>query len=142
MYRTIIDKTLLKSDATVGTTACTWDNVPGVLKPSGSTSENPDDYIFILNGVEYQCNYFLKGDTKFKAAYRTNNHDTIMLEYIISTELSNIKIRTDEGFDVLDSNTFKLLERIPDPEKYNSAIIRFSKDKAFIIDDTGSVKEV
>lgn len=135
MYRIIIDTTLLKSEAIISNTACTWENVSGVLPPSETTSENPEDYVFVLNGVEYPCNYFLHGDTKFKASYKTSGHDTIMLEYIIATGLSNIKIRTDDEFEVLDSNTFELRENIPDKsgnklfvlyaDKNNSAIAKF-----------------
>ena len=92
--------------------------------------ENPEDYVFILNGVEYQCNDFLKGTTKFKASYKTNGHDTIMLEYIIDTGLANIKIRTDDDFEVLDSNSFEFKEFVPDTEKPKVAIVRFSEDIA------------
>ena len=118
--RIIYDKTLLKSDATVSSNACEWKNVEGVLPPSGSTSENPDDYYFTVNGVKYQCDYFLHGETKFKASYRVSGHDAIMLEYIIATGLSNIKIRTDD-IEVLDSNDFTLTERMP--EKNNKKVI-------------------
>lgn len=141
MERIVYQGTLLKSEATVGQTACTWENVSGVLPPSSSTSENPEDYKFILNGVEYQCNYFLHGDTKFKAAYKTQNHDTIMLEYIIATGLSTIKIRTDDEFEVLDSNTFKFIEKIDDITN-QKAIVRFSIDKAFLVGADGTIKEV
>lgn len=141
MERIVYQGTLLKSEATVGQTACTWENVSGVLPPSSSTSENAEDYKFILNGVEYQCNYFLHGDTKFKAAYKTQNHDTIMLEYIIATGLSTIKIRTDDEFEVLDSNTFKFIEKIDDITN-QKAIVRFSIDKAFLVGADGTIKEV
>lgn len=117
MERIIINTTLLKSEAIISNTACTWENVEGVLPPSETTSENPEDYVFVLNGVEYQCNYFLHGDTKFKAAYKTSGHDTIMLEYIIASGLSNIKIRTDDEFEVLSSNSFELIEKnVPEQE--------------------------
>lgn len=135
MYRIIIDTTLLKSEATVTSSSCTWENVSGVLPPSEKTSENPEDYVFVLNGVEYPCNYYLHGDTKYKASYKTNGHDTIMLEYIIATGKANIKIRTDDVFEVLDSNTFELRETIPDTsdnklfvlyaDENNSAIATF-----------------
>ena len=141
MERIVYQGTLLKSKATVGQTACTWENVSGVLPPSSSTSENPEDYKFILNGVEYQCNYFLHGDTKFKAAYKTQNHDTIMLEYIIATGLSTIKIRTDDEFEVLDSNTLKFIENVDDV-KNQKALVRFSKDVAFLVGGDGTIKEV
>ena len=141
MERIVYQGTLLKSKATVGQTACTWENVSGVLPPSSSTSENPEDYKFILNGVEYQCNYFLHGDTKFKAAYKTQNHDTIMLEYIIATGLSTIKIRTDDEFEVLDSNTLKFIEKIDDITN-QKALVRFSKDVAFLVGGDGTIKEV
>lgn len=141
MERIVYQSTLLKSEATIGTNACTWNNIEGVLPPSSTTSENPQDYKFILNGIEYQCNYFLHGDTKFKAAYKTNNHDTIMLEYIIETGLSSIKIRTDDEFEVLDSNTFKFIEKFDDI-KNQKALVRFSKDVAFIIGADGTIKEV
>lgn len=142
MERIVYQGTLLMSKATVVTpTACTWNNIEGVLPPSSSTSENPQDYKFILNGVEYQCNYFLHGDTKFKAAYKTDNHDTIMLEYIIATGLSNIKIRTDDEFEVLDSNTFKFIENVDDV-KNQKALVRFSKDIAFLVGADGTIEEV
>lgn len=141
MERIVYQGTLLKSEATVGTTACTWNNIEGVLPPSSSTSENPQDYKFILNGVEYQCNYFLHGDTKFKAAYKTDNHDTIMLEYIIATGLSTIKIRTDDEFEVLDSNTFKFVENFDDV-KNQKALVRFSKEIAFLVGADGTIEEV
>lgn len=141
MYRTIYEGTLLKSEATIGNIACTWYNITGVLPPSSSTSENPEDYIFRLNGEEYQCNYFLHGETKYKAAYKTNNHDTIMLEYIIETGLSTIKIRTDD-FQVLDSNSFRFLEKLPEIKNSDKAIVRFSKDIAFLVGADGTIQEV
>lgn len=141
MERIVYQGILLKSEATVSATACTWNNIEGVLTPSPSTSENPQDYKFILNGVEYQCNYFLHGDTKFKASYKTDNHDTIMLEYIIATGLSTIKIRTDDEFEVLDSNTFKFIENFDDV-KNQKAIVRFSKDTAFLVGADGTIEEV
>ena len=141
MERIVYQGTLLKSEATIGQTACTWENVSGVLPPSSSTSENPQDYKFILNGVEYQCNYFLHGDTKFKASYKTQNHDTIMLEYLIATGLSTIKIRTDDDFEVLDSNTFKFIENVDDVIN-QKALIRFSKDIAFLVGADGTIKGV
>lgn len=141
MERIVYQGTLLKSEATVSNTACTWNNIEDVLPPSSSTSENPQDYKFILNGVEYQCNYFLHGDTKFKAAYKTDNHDTIMLEYIIATGLSTIKIRTDDEFEVLDSNTFKFVENFDDV-KNQKALVRFSKEIAFLVGADGTIEEV
>lgn len=141
MERIVYQGILLKSEATVGTNVCTWNNIEGVLPPSPSTSENPQDYKFILNGVEYECNYFLHGDTKFKASYKTDNHDTIMLEYLIATGLSNIKIRTDDEFEVLDSNTFKFIENFDDV-KNQKALVRFSKDIAFLVGADGTIEEV
>lgn len=141
MYRTVYEGVLLKSEATVSATACTWSNIEGVLPPSSTTSENPQDYKFVLNDVEYQCNYFLHGDTKFKAAYRTDNHDTIMLEYLIATGLSTIKIRTDDDFEVLDSNTLKFIENFDDV-KNQKAIVRFSKDIAFLVGADGTIEGV
>ena len=141
MYRTVFEGILLKSEATITSTACEWKDIEGVLPPSSTTSTNAEDYVFVLNGVEYQCNYFLKGDTKFKAAYKTNNHDTIMLEYLIATGLSNIKIRTDDEFEVLDSNTLEFLEKF-DEVKNQKAIVRFSKDIAFLVGADGTIQEV
>ena len=138
MYRIIIDTTLLKSEAIISNTACTWENISGVLTPSETTSENPEDYVFVLNGVEYPCNYFLHGDTKFKASYKTNGHDTIMLEYIIATGLSNIKIRTDDEFEVLDSNSFELRETIPDTSSNKSFVLYADENNSAIAIFDGS----
>ena len=131
--RTIISTDLLKSQATETSTTCTWNNVIGVLPPGPDTSENPEDYKFVFNNVEYQCDYFLHGDTKFKAAYRDGGSvDIIMLEYIIETGISNIKVRTDKGFTVQDENTFMLIERLPEANKSQAFIIGCDGKVAYV----------
>ena len=139
MNRTIYNGTLLKSDATIGTSRAIWENVSGVLPPSPSTSENPNDYTFILNGVEYVCNDFLHGTTKFKASFKMDGHDTIALEYIIETGLSNIIIRHTD-IEILDSNSFSLIEKISPPIK--KALVNFGNEKIYLLDSDGNVSEV
>lgn len=139
MNRIIYSGTLLKSEAEVGTSRTIWNNVEGVLPPSETTSENPSDYTFILNGVEYVCNDFLHGTTKFKASFKMDGHDTIALEYIIETGLSNIIIRHTD-VEVLDSNSLSLIENIPSP--IEKAIINFGNGKSYLLDSEGNVSEV
>lgn len=102
--RIIFNGALNVADATETSTAFTWNNVEGVQPPTPDTPLDAEHHFFILNEETYQCNYFLDGDTKFKAAYKVDNVDTIMLELIKETGLANIKLRRDKGLTLRDIN--------------------------------------
>lgn len=102
--RIIFDEALNVADATTTSTAYEWKYVEGVQPPTTATPMDAEHHFFILNGDTYQCNYFLNGDNKFKASYKVDGVDTIMLELIKSTGLANIKLRTDKGLPLQDIN--------------------------------------
>lgn len=59
----------------------TYFNFPnGTITRYTPPSEDANDYTMILDGTTYHVNFFQNGDTKIKAAYRTNNHDTLAIE--------------------------------------------------------------
>ena len=125
--RIIYDGILKVSEATKGITAYTWSNVEGFEPPTPDTPMSEDAHMFVLNGVEFKPNYFLNGDTKFKCAYKVDNVDTIMIELIKETGLTNIKLRFDKGLPLNETEeTFMFYEILPD----NSI-------KTFIINTSG-----
>lgn len=76
---TIMNETL--PEATSQTSDRTFFDFPnGTITRYTPPSEIASDYTMILDGTTYQVNYFLNGDTKIKAAYRTNNHDTLTIQ--------------------------------------------------------------
>ena len=113
--RIIYDGVLKLSDASETTTAYTWSNVEGFAPPTPDTPMSEEAHMFVLNGVQFKPNYFLDGDTKFKCAYKVDNVDTIMIELIKATGLTNIKLRKDKGLPLNDTEeTFMFYEILPD----------------------------
>lgn len=113
--RIIYDGILKVSEATKGATAYTWSNVEGFEPPTPDTPMSEDAHMFVLNGVNFKPNYFLNGDTKFKCAYKVDNVDTIMIEFIKATGLTNIKLRIDKGLPLNETEeTFMFYEVLPD----------------------------
>ena len=137
--RIILDTSLNVADAATTSTSYTWNNVEGVMPPTPDTPLDAEHHFFVLNGETYQCNYFLDGDTKFKAAYKVDNTDTIMLELIKDTGLANIKLRRDKGLNLNDSiNTlvfYNTMEVIPFVKKI---IINVEGNSATVIYENGS----
>ena len=112
--RIILDTVLKLSEVTTTeASAYWWKNVEGVQPPTPDTPMDAEHHVFILNGVEYQCNYFLNGETKYKASYKADGVDTIMLELIKDTGLANIKLRRDKGLDIQEENNFTFFEILP-----------------------------
>ena len=141
MDTVIYQGTLTKARATIGQTAMTWSDVEGVLPPTEETSIDPNDYYFVLNGTRYDCNDFLKGTTKFKASYKVSGHDGIMLEYLVATDLSNIKIRTDDGLNVIDGdNEFALYCISHEPSDKKMGAINFGKQTVIVSFENGEAE--
>lgn len=137
--RIIFDEMLMNASASVTSTTYTWNDVPGVQPPTGDTPMTAEAHMFILNGVEYQPNYFLNGDTKFKCAYKVDNVDTIMLEYIKATGLSNIKLRTDKGLNLDEtSQHLEFYEKLPGERQ--QIIINLAGDSCSVIYEDGTFK--
>lgn len=136
--RIIFNGALNITDATTTTTAYTWNNVEGVAPPTPDTPMDAEHHFFILNDITYQCNYFLDGDTKFKAAYKVDGADTIMLELIKSTGLANIKLRRDKGLNLQDINSlvfYNTTEVKPFMKKY---VINVKGDSVRVIYEDGN----
>ena len=136
--RIIFDEALNVADATTTSTAYEWKNVEGVHPPTPDTPMDAEHHFFILNGNKYQCNYFLNGDTKFKASYKVDNSDTIMLELIKETGLANIKLRRDKDLPLEDINNlvfYNIGEGNPIVKKY---IINVNGDSATVIYEDGN----
>ena len=113
--RIIFDGVLKVSEANKSATAYTWNNVEGFVPPTPDTPMSEDAHMFVLNGVDFKPNYFLNGDTKFKCAYKVDNVDTIMIELIKETGLTNIKLRFDKGLPLNENEeTFMFYEVLPD----------------------------
>lgn len=136
--RVIFNGALNVADATTTSTSYTWNNVEGVQPPTPDTPLDAEHHFFILNDETYPCNYFLDGDTKFKAAYKVDNVDTIMLELIKETGLANIKLRRDKGLTLRDINDlvfYNTGEVKPIVKKY---IINVNGDSVSVIYDNGN----
>lgn len=139
MNKRIIYEGVLKvSEATKGTTAYTWSNVEGFEPPTPDTPMSEEAHMFVLNGVQFKPNYFLNGDTKFKCAYKVDNMDTIMIEFIKATGLTNIKLRTDKGLPLNDNEeTFMFYEILPD-NSFKKFIINQEGNKCTVLYNNGT----
>lgn len=137
--RIILDTNLNLSEVTTTeASAYWWKNVEGVQPPTPTTPMDAEHHVFILNGVEYQCNYFLNGETKFKASYKVDGVDTIMLELIKDTGLANIKLRRDKGLDIQESNTFLFFEILDTGVLNKKYILNLGGDSCIVNYDEGT----
>ena len=137
--RIIFDKVLLNSEAKETTSALEWSNVEGVEPPTADTPMTAEAHRFILNGVKFEPNYFLNGDTKFKCAYRVNNTDTIMLELNKETGLANIKLRKDRDLPLGEESNHLIFYEIENDNPVN-ILINLAGESCMVVYKDGEFK--
>ena len=137
--RIIFDKVLLNSEATQTSTALEWSNVSGVEPPTADTPMTAEAHRFILNGVKFEPNYFLNGETKFKCAYRMNNTDTIMLELNKETGLANIKLRKDRDLPLGEDSNYLVFYEIGNDKPVN-ILINLAGESCIVVYKDGEFK--
>lgn len=125
-----------------------YDLPAGTITRVNPPSETPEDYFIIINGVEYQCNYFLDGDTKIRVSYKTNNHDTFSISLSKIDGTVEMIVRLAE-IEVATGDSIKLVCRTTPTEDLTikKAIIRFNHFKAVMVTydevtDTVEMQEV
>ena len=137
--RIIFDKVLLNSEANETSTALEWTNVEGVEPPTSDTPMTAEAHRFILNGVKFEPNYFLNGETKFKCSYRVNNTDTIMLELQKETGLANIKLRKDRDLPLGENSNHLIFYEIGNDKPVN-ILINLSGESCIVVYEDGEFK--
>ena len=124
----IIMNALLPEPTSIGTTKTTFDFPVGTITQTTPPTEIAQDYTIDLNGVKYQCNFFENGNTKIKAAYRTEGHDTIAIEFVKADGSVKAYIRHDEiEFNVGDRI---ILSCVVEIGEIKTSLVRFNKNKA------------
>lgn len=125
-----------------------YDLPAGTITRVNPPSETPEDYYIIINETEYQCNYFLDGDTKIRVAYRTNNHDTFSISLSKADSAVEMIVRLAE-IEVATGDSIKLVCRTTPAEDLTikKAIVRFNHTKAVMltydeVTDTVEMQEV
>ena len=135
----LFDKTLKVSEATDSASFYEWKNISGVKIPNPDDTLTEDKFNFILNGIKFDINYFLDGDTKYKWAYRVDKFDTIMIELIKETGLANIKLRKDKDLP-LEAEDNKLVLYYVGNEAPMTCIINLVGSKCMIVYENGDFK--
>ena len=125
-----------------------YDLPAGTITRLNPPSENAEDYFIIINGTEYQCNYFLDGDSKIRVAYRANNHDVFSISLSKADNSVEMIVRLAE-IEVATGDSIKLVCRTTSDEDMTikKAIVRFNHFKAVMItynqvEDTVEIEEV
>ena len=125
-----------------------YDLPAGTITRINPPSETPEDYFIIINDTEYQCNYFLNGDSKIRVAYRANNHDVFSISLSKVDDTVEMIVRLAE-IEVATGDSIKLVCRTTPTEDLTikKAIIRFNHFKAVMVTydevtDTVEMQEV
>ena len=139
--KTILD-ILLPNNITSDTQQkTTFTTPPGTLSYIHPLSEVAEEHIIVFNGVNYVCNFVEDGKTKISVAYKVNNLDVIRIQMNRSDGSVDIIFRKNEGIDFKVGDPIKLIFT-GNIEPLAKALIRFSKDKAYLVTNDGSIKEV
>lgn len=139
--KTILD-ILLPNNITSDTQQkTTFTTPPGTLSYIHPLSEVAEEHIIVFNGVNYVCNFVEDGKTKISVAYKVNNLDVIRIQMNRSDGSVDIIFRKNEGIDFKVGDPIKLIFT-GNIETLTKALIRFSKDKAYLLSSDGTVEEV
>ena len=114
---------------------------PGTLDYLHPLSEIASEHTIVFNGVDYVCNFIEDGKTKISVAYKVNNLDVIRIQMNRSDGSVDIIFRKNEGIDFKVGDPIKLIfTGITEP--LAKALVRFSKDIAYMVSNDGTIKEV
>lgn len=119
----------------------TFSTAPGTLDYEHPVGPKAEDHKIIFNGVEYVCNFLEDGKTKISAAYKVNNLDVIRVQMNRSDGSVDIIFRKNEGIDFKVGDPIKLIFT-GNTEPLAKALVRFSKNKAYLVSNDGTIKEV
>lgn len=139
--KTILDIVLPDNITSITPQKTTFTTAPGTLNYEHPVGDKAEDHKIIFNGVEYVCNFLEDGKTKISAAYKVNNLDVIRIQMNRSNGSVDIIFRNNEGIDYKVGDPIKLIFT-GNIEPLTKALIRFSKDKAYLLSSDGTVKEV
>ena len=132
MANIIIMNSILPEPTSVGTTKTTFNLPEGTITRVNPPSTEASDYTVTLANETFTCNFFQDGDTKIKAAYRVDGHDSIAIELIKATGEVIINIRHDEH-TAQAGMVIKLVCTVEKVDEIVKAIVRFNKDKAVMV---------
>lgn len=138
---TILD-TVLPDNITSDTQQKTTFTLPaGTLDYVHPLSDVAEEHTIIFNGVEYVCNFLEDGKTKINVAYKST-YDIIRIQMNRVDGSVDIIFRKNEGIDFKVGDPIELIFTGKLPEKPTKAIIRFSKDTAYLVSNDGTIEEV
>lgn len=134
--------TVLPDNITSDTQQKTTFTLPaGTLDYVHPLSDVAEEHKIIFKGVEYICNFLEDGKTKISVAYKTT-YDIIRIQMNRSDGSVDIIFRKNEGIEFNVGDPIELIFTGNLPEKPTKAIIRFSKDTAYLVSNDGSIEEV
>ena len=139
--KTILN-TVLPDNITSDTQQKTTFTLPaGTLNYIHPLSDIAEEHKIIFKGIEYTCNFLEDGKTKISVAYKVNNLDVIRIQMNRSDGSVDIIFRKNEGIEFNVGDPIELIftgNSIP----LTKAIIRFSKDVAYLVSSAGEIEEV
>lgn len=139
--KTILDIVLPDNITSITPQKTTFSTEPGTLDYDHPLSDKAEDHKIIFNGVEYVCNFLEDGKTKISVAYKVNGLDVIRIQMNRSDGSVDIIFRKNEGIEFKVGDPIKLIFT-GNIETLTKALIRFNKDKAYLLSSDGSIKEV
>ena len=135
--------TVLPDNITSDTQQKTTFSLPaGTLDYVHPLSDVAEEHIIIFKGVEYICNFLEDGKTKISVAYKVNNLDVIRIQMNRVDGSVDIIFRKNEGIEFNVGDSIKLVFTGKMPEPQSKALIRFSKDVAYLVSSDGTIEEV
>lgn len=139
--KTILDIVLPDNITSDTAQKTTFTTAPGTLSYEHPLSEIAEEHTIIFNGVDYVCNFVEDGKTKISVAYKVNNLDVIRIQMNRSDGSVDIIFRKNEGIDFKVGDPIKLIFT-GNTEPLAKALVRFSKDIAYLVGNDGTIKEV